>query len=279
MHTVKLLPSETSHGSSCMNVVGRVESLWRYPVKSMRGETMPEAFVSFSGILGDRLYAVHNAAAPTAFPYLTARARPDMLRYRPFFREGARSVLPGNLAEAQARGPGLTPLYPDSGDLAVDVETPSGEIWHVDDVRLLGALADASAPGALTMRRSDRAITDCRPISLLSMQTIGRIGNAVGRALDPRRFRENIYLDLSQTGGFAEDEFVGRQLQIGGKVVVAVLERDIRCKMIGFDPDTLEETPDILRNVAKNHDNKAGVYAAVLVEGAVRAGDEIRVLK
>ena len=73
-----------------MNVVGRVESLWRYPVKSMRGETMPEAYVSFSGILGDRLYAVHNSAAATAFPYLTARTRPEMLRYRPFIREAAR---------------------------------------------------------------------------------------------------------------------------------------------------------------------------------------------
>ena len=57
------------------HVVGHVESLWRYPVKSMRGEALPEAFVSFSGILGDRLYAVHNSAAPKAFPYLTARGR------------------------------------------------------------------------------------------------------------------------------------------------------------------------------------------------------------
>jgi uncharacterized protein YcbX len=113
----------------------------------------------------------------------------------------------------------------------------------------------------------------------LSIQTIARIGYAVGCSLDQRRFRENIYLDLPQAGGFAEDEFVGRQLQIGDKAVVAVLERDIRCKMIGFDPDTLQENPDILRYVAKNHDNKAGVYAAVLAEGAVRAGDEIRILK
>jgi uncharacterized protein YcbX len=262
-----------------MNVVGRVESLWRYPVKSMRGETMPEAYVSFSGILGDRLYAVHNSAAATAFPYLTARTRPEMLRYRPFFQEAARSVLPSNLAEAEARGPGLTPLYPDFGDLAVDIETPSGEILGVDDIRLLAALADTSSLGALTMRRSDRAITDCRPISLLSMQTIGKISEAVGSSLDQRRFRENIYLDLSQAGGFAEDEFVGNRLQMGGKAVVAVLERDIRCKMIGFDPDTLQENSDILRYVAKNHDGKAGVYAAVLVEGAVRVGDEIRLLR
>lgn len=262
-----------------MNVVGRVESLWRYPVKSMRGEMLPEAYVSFSGILGDRLYAVHNSAGPKAFPYLTARARKEMLLYRPFFREPARSVLPSNLAEAEAFGPGITPLYPCFEDLAVDVETPSGEVLGVDDCRLLSALTDKLSSGALTTRRSDRAITDCRPISLFSTQTIGKIGDAVGASLDKRRFRANIYADLLSTGGFAEDEFVGCKLQIGSKVVVVVLERDSRCRMIGFDPDTLEMNSDILQYVARNHEGKAGVYAAVLVEGAVRAGDEIRLVK
>ena len=58
-----------------------------------------------------------------------------------------------------------------------------------------------------------------------------------------------------------------------------MLERDIRCKMIGFDPDTSEANPEILKYVARNHDGKAGVYAAVLVEGMVRAGDEIRLVE
>lgn len=258
-----------------MKVVGRVESLWRYPVKSMRGEMLPEAYASFSGILGDRLYAVHNSAAPTAFPYLTARARQDMLRYRPFFREPARSVLPSNLAEAEARGPGITPLYPSLEDLTVDVETPSGEILGVDDPELLGALADETSPGTLSMRRSDRAITDCRPLSLLATQTIDGIGRAVGVHLDKRRFRENLYVDLYSGESFGEDALVGRRLRIGPKLTVHILERDIRCRMINIDPETLEENTEILQYVAKSHDNRAGVYAAVLVEGLVRTGDEI----
>src|SRR4051794_38057483 len=116
-----------------MTLIGHVESLWRYPVKSMRGQALPEAFVSFSGILGDRLYAVHNSAATKAFPYLTARGRSDMLLYRPFFRDPERAALPSNLAEAEATGPGITPLYPSQEELAVDVETPSGEVLGIDD--------------------------------------------------------------------------------------------------------------------------------------------------
>ena len=263
-----------------MTVIGHVESLWRYPVKSMRGEALPEAFVSFSGILGDRLYAVHNSAAPKAFPYLTARGRSDMLLYRPFFRDPERAVLPSNLAEAEALGPGVTPLYPSPDELAVDVETPSGEVLGIGDPRLLDALSDQkSAASALTIRRSDRAFTDCRPISMFSTQTIRRIGDALGLSLDQRRFRANIYIDLASGAGFAEDQYVGRQLRIGSKVVMAVLERDPRCQMISFDPETSEANPEVLKYVARNHEGKAGVYAAVLVEGMVRAGDEIRLVE
>ena len=97
----------------------------------------------------------------------------------------------------------------------------------------------------------------------------------MGVSLDKRRFRENLYLDLNSGESFAEDAFVGRRLRIGPKLTLHILERDIRCRMIGIDPETLEENTEILRYVAKNHDNTAGVYAAVLVAGLVRPGDEI----
>ena len=56
-----------------MELIGTVESLWRYPVKGMRGEALQEAFVGFSGVYGDRLYAFRDSAAPKGFPYLTSR--------------------------------------------------------------------------------------------------------------------------------------------------------------------------------------------------------------
>lgn len=42
---------------------------------------------------------------------------------RPRYRHPERSMKPGNLAEAEAMGSGLTPLYGDSSDLMLDVET------------------------------------------------------------------------------------------------------------------------------------------------------------
>ncbi len=94
-----------------MKIVGQVESLWRYPVKSMRGEELQEAFVGFPGIYGDRLYAFHSSAAPKGFPYLTGREQEQMLLYRPRYRDPERMAKPGNLAEAEAIAPGLTPVF------------------------------------------------------------------------------------------------------------------------------------------------------------------------
>ncbi len=261
-----------------MAIIGKVESLWRYPVKSMRGEELNEAFVSYAGLYGDRLFAFRGTARPKGFPYLTGREQARMLLYRPRFRHPDRAAKPPNWAEAEGIGPGLNPISADPADLAVDVETPSGEVLSVNDPALIRKMGEGlGEPEGLTLLRSERAMTDCRPVSLFSIQTAYRLGEELGANLDKRRFRANIFMDLPSTAGFAEDEFVGRTLRIGPKVMVSVLERDPRCAMITIDPDTAARNTAILGRVTKAHDGTAGVYGAVLVEGVVRVGDDIEV--
>jgi uncharacterized protein YcbX len=260
-------------------IVGRVESLWRYPVKSMRGEELNEAYIGFPGIYGDRLLAFTSSASPTGFPYLTGREQRQMLLYRPRFRHPDKAVKPPNLAEAEAIAPGLNPVIGSPDDLTVDVETPSGETLAIDDPRLIrGLLGGLGDEQTLTLQRSERGMADCRPLSLFSLQTTRQLGEEIGLTLDKRRFRANVYVDLEGEMGFGEDSFVGRKLKIGSKTVLSVLERDPRCAMVSIDPDTAERNPEILRQVSKGHDGRAGVYAAVLVEGLVRPGDAIELL-
>jgi hypothetical protein len=262
-----------------MSIVGEVESLWRYPVKSMRGEELAEAFVGFSGVYGDRIFAFRSSSRPAGFPYLTGREQEEMLLYRPRFRHPDKAARPPNLAAAEAIAPGLSPLSAAPADLAVEVETPTGEVLDLEDPALLGMLAERMRDGhVLTLLRSERAMTDCRPVSLFSLQTARQLGDETGTTLDKRRFRANVYLDLGSAAGFAEDRFVGRRLRLGPKAVVAVLERDPRCKMITLDPETAKPSPDLLRKVTRDHEGMAGVYGAVLVEGMVRRGDAIELL-
>ena len=259
-----------------MDVVGHIESLWRYPVKSMRGQLLDEAFAGFSGIYGDRLYAFHSTGAPAGFPYLTAREQEHMLRYAPTFRHPEKMRMPPNLSEAEALPPGATPVYPAPADTAVDVQAPDGEKLSIEDPSLLHRLREGLGDRHdLTWVRSDRAMTDCRPISLFHIRTAKQLGDEIGAPVDPRRFRANIYIDLKSQEPFGENELVGRVVRIGPKATIAILERDPRCKIITLDPDTSQPNPGVMRCVARNHGGNAGVYAAVLVEGTIRPGDEI----
>ena len=121
-----------------MTVVGRLESVWRYPVKSMPGESLDEAYVDFAGVLGDRIYAVHHAGAAKSFPFLTARGRKEMLRFRPKFRRPELTLAPANLTEAEARSAGLTPLFPSNDELALEIEMPDGQTLSACDPALPG---------------------------------------------------------------------------------------------------------------------------------------------
>jgi uncharacterized protein YcbX len=122
-------------------------------------------------------------------------------------------------------------------------------------------------------------MTDCRPVSLFSVQSARQLSHETGMPIDKRRFRANVYLDLSSDNGFGEDAFVGRSFKIGSKVVIKVLERDSRCVVITLDPDTAERTPAVLKKVAQAHEGKVGVYGAVMVEGMLRKGDPVEVLE
>jgi MOSC domain-containing protein len=261
-----------------MSIIGKVDSLWRYPVKSMRGEELEEAFAGFAGIYGDRLFAFRSSASPTGFPYLTAREQRKLLQYRPRFRYPDKAARPINLTEAEKMG--TNPLSADLSELMVDVETSDGETLAIDDPALIDLLrADIDKKHEVTLMQSQRAMTDCRPVSIFSLQSARQLAQETGTPIDKRRFRANMYVDLASAGGFGENQFVGRSLRIGPKVVVSVLERDPRCMMITLDPDTGEKEPAILKKVARAHDGMAGVYGAVMVEGMLHKGDPVEVLE
>ena len=262
-----------------VGTVATVASLWRYPVKSMRGEEMEEMFAGYSGVYGDRLFAFESSANTKGFPFFTGRDQRQMIRYRARFRNPEKAARPVNMSEAEKLSPNINPISAGASELMIDVETPDGKTFAIDDPALIDHLrANIDEKHELRLLRSDKAMTDCRPLSIFSVQTAKKLGVETGLAVDERRFRANVYVDLASSEGFAEDEFVGRSLRIGSRVTVAVLQRDGRCMMVTLDPDTAEKTPAILKAVAQAHEGMAGVYGAVLREGMIRKGDPVELL-
>ena len=140
---------------------------------------------------------------------------------------------------------GAGPLSADVSELMIDIETPDGKTVAIDDPVLIEMLlSEIDKKHQLTLMRSHRAMTDCRPVSLFSVQSARQLSQETETPIDKRRFRANVYLDLASDNGFGE-KTCRPVVKDWAKVVVRVLERDPRCAMITLDPDTAERTPAV----------------------------------
>lgn len=259
--------------------IGTIESIWRYPVKSMRGENLDEAFVAFAGVMGDRVYSFVTDRGNPGFPWFTARDTESLLLYSPRYQQVSAMLKPKNLEAAQGMAPGVNPLTPTMEEFSVEVETPAGETYRIDDEAFLDHVKSLSGDPTLRVHFTEKSQYDCRPLSLFSMQLQESLSGELAMEVDKRRFRANFYVSWNEDKPpLYENELIGRRLRIGDRLEISVLERDPRCKMITLDPETSEANPNIIKHVSNTREGYAGVYGAVLVEGMVKAGDAITLL-
>ena len=255
--------------------LGTIESVWRYPVKSMRGEEVNDIYVAYTGLMGDRIYAIASSTAVPEFPWHTNREQEEFVLYQPRFKKPENTLKPADLEATYAEM--LNPPYPLADDFAVDVELPSGEILDIDDPLFLDGLRGES-DGNLTLRYTQKNMVDSNPLSLFSLQTLDQLSLETGMTLDKRRFRANFNVNWDTGGGFYENELLNKKLRIGDALEIMILDPIPRCKSITVDPDTAETSPKLLRHIARKHDGNAAVCAAVLREGTVKSGDEIHLV-
>ena len=74
--------------------LGRISAIFRYPVKSMAGESLDVARLGWHGIEGDRRLAVRRLNDKSEFPWLTASKLPQLLLYKPFGLDSKTPELP-----------------------------------------------------------------------------------------------------------------------------------------------------------------------------------------
>jgi uncharacterized protein YcbX len=238
--------------------IGTIHSIRRYPVKSMSGEDLEEARVTFAGLAGDRVYAFVETDNRTSFPWMTARHGHDWICFRPRF----------------LNSPPSTEQIPFPEQFAAEIATPDGLAFRADAPGLVEYL-EKRFGRALRLRFSERSMTDAQPVSIFGLSTIRALSDETGKDLDPRRFRANFYAQWDDDRAFFEDTLIGRQLRIGDAVTVMALKKDVRCVMITLDPDDGSPFPTLLECVARNHGGSAGIYCTVLAEGIVRRDDPI----
>jgi uncharacterized protein len=231
--------------------IATVNQIWRYPVKSMRGDMLEHSSVGWHGLPGDRRFAFMRSENRSGFPWLTGTKMPALTRYAAHLEN---------------------PEKPDVS--GVRVTTPNGLEHDLHDPELAAELGLAFGEPVHVIK-SDRGIFDEFPISIISAQSLRALGSESGVMLDNRRFRANIVLEAGDDVPFAEDAWLGSCLVFSSGLRLRISTRQVRCAMINLDPITAESDPRVLKSVAKSRATCAGIYASVEQIGELRAGDRV----
>jgi uncharacterized protein YcbX len=231
--------------------IGHVEALFRYPVKSMRGERLDAAELGWHGIEGDRRLAFRRLNDQGGFPWLTASRFPELLLFAPCRREDG-----------------------GDGNLPTHIRIPEGEempAFGEDLAKEVGRRHGAP----VEMMQLKHGIFDDASISVIASDTVREIGRLAGQCPDARRFRPNVVVRLSRPAPFQEGEWLGGMLSFGDgddAPVVSVIMHDVRCSMVNLDPDSARPTPEILKAIVRANQNNAGIYGTVVRTGRLAVG-------
>jgi uncharacterized protein YcbX len=272
-----------------------VSSLWRYPVKSMRGEALDSADVTAAGLLGDRAYALVDRKTNRVGSAKSARRFGGLLQWQ------AQFVSPPEIGRVL---PGIQLIAPDgtSSRGAADFESlfaahfgqgislerrpPDGLMLEFAAGTLGGKHVETTA---VPVGGGAPAGTffDYGALHLITTSTIRRLKEARRDGdISVQRFRANVVVE-SDDDGFVENAWVGRTIAIGADVTLHVTIPCPRCVMPTLAHYDLQSDPTLLRLIAQTNTIDlgeigrlpcAGVYASVVRPGRIRSGDAIRLI-
>lgn len=245
--------------------VGEIAALWRYPVRSLRGEQRHELEIGLDGVLGDRRYGI----ADPEIAELVSSAQ-GKRRWRSLVTMSAR--YDGALRDI-GLGDGATPP-------PVVIETADGATLRSDDADADLRLAQIlGRPARLVRDGTVKAPYDYAPVHLLTTATLAAFATHYPASrFEPARFRPNIMLDTGTLEGFVESGWIGRVLAVGNHLRLVVKEHCVRCVMTTLAQGDLPQDPAILQVVNETNGTHAGIYADVTKMGTVSEGDPVLLL-
>ncbi len=237
--------------ATMVGLVGTVEQVWRYPVKSLLGERLQVAEVDRRGIVDDRRWALSDHDGKLGSGKSTTRFR----------------AMPGLLALAAKLSDGVP-----------QVDFADGSTLPGDDRRIDARLSDhVGRPVTLTME-SDVPHHDEKPIHLVTTASLAWLGAQHGHEVDVRRVRPSLVIASTEPAvGVPEAGWVGQRLRVG-TVLLEITHETERCVMVTQGQPGIGADPDLLRTIGRVHKLTFGVHADVLEPGRVSVGDAVTLL-
>ena len=282
------------------DTVGTVEALWRFPVKSMLGESVDEVLITRRGVVGDRAFGLIDCETGKVVSAKNPRRWGNLLSFRAEYVEAPHSddslppvriTFPDGTTRRDT-DPNIDEALSDAVGRPVTLtSTPPArrvlENYHPDIEELPEAERDTVSEGDMGIFAPD-TFQDAAPLQFMSTATLARLTELRPEtAFDARRFRPNVVIAISGTrAGFVENDWAGQPIALGSDVQTKGILSVPRCVITTLGQQDLPRDNAVLQTIARNNridiptlgpSPCAGVYAVVVSGGAVRLGDPVAV--
>jgi len=226
---------------------GTVKSLWRYPVKSLIGESLKQLDVNTRGVSGDRAYAISDSDGKLGSGKNTRRF---------------------------TKIDGLFNMSATTSATGIAIKFSDGIELTEKDSSINTKLSQTLGQSVTLAKESQISHFDDGAIHILTTSSLSTLKELLPEAdIDVRRFRPNILIDSQHS----DEKLVGKTIKIGNTVLL-VTHRTERCRMITIDQPGLKSSPSILKTISKEFGLHFGVYARVLSTGRLSVGDTIKIV-
>ncbi len=283
-------------------MVAQVQKLFRYPVKSMGGETVDALTLGPRGAVGDRVWAVRDEVRggirggkkipalmtlSAAFIGHVAEVGSSPARITAADGEhretGADDV--NDWLSAKLQHPvSLWPLLPASALEHYRRGAPDHEDFEAELREIFARTADEPLPDlsifteVIEFESPPGTYFDAFPILIMSRQSLAAMAeHRPDSQFRVSRFRPNLLVDADdETTPFPEERWVGRTLSVG-EAELEVVGVCPRCAMTTHGFGDLPRDPGIMRALVQANGGNLGVYARVTRPGRVSAGDRLSI--
>jgi uncharacterized protein YcbX len=280
-------------------LVGTIEELWRYPVKSMLGERLHSVTATPGGLIGDRAWALRDLRTGNI---VSAKKWARMFEFRASYEVQPATGHPGRV---RIELPDQSSLYADDPwasraiSEALGFEVKLEQAAALDNARVEADIdvntifGDIPVNAIYTQLKPGQSIPDsfglprgtffdASVIHIVNSASLERLRELQGGAavMSPRRFRPNVFVKTAAgLSGFIEDEWLNGATLVIGDLRVDKIKPTLRCVMTTLAQSDLPRDLSVLRTAAQHHTAHLGVTGRITNEARLEVGQPIKVIK